>query len=141
MSDFFETVRRFLLDYLPNQRCLSSNTILSYKQTLNLFVSWIREEKQIPTTQLCFSRIDNNFIIEFLSWIEDARGCSANTRNQRLMGLRSFFNYAGEMDCTNTALYLSALRIPSKKAPGKIVEALSDLALTALFQQPDPTKT
>lgn len=141
MSDFFETVRRFLLDYLPNQRCLSPNTILSYKQTLNLFVSWIRKEKQIPTTQLCFSRIDNNFIIEFLSWLEDTRGCSANTRNQRLMGLRSFFNYAGEMDCTNTALYLSALRIPSKKAPGKIVEALSDLALTALFQQPDPTKT
>lgn len=141
MSDFFEAVRRFLLDYLPRQRCLSPNTILSYKQTLNLFVSWMREEKQIPTIQICFSCMDNDFILEFLTWLEDVRGCSASTRNQRLMALRSFFRYAGQLDCTQTVLYLSTLRIPAKKTPGKIVEALSDSALTALFQQPDPSKT
>ena len=39
MNDFFDAVRCFLLDYLPKQRCLSENTIRSYKQTLNLFVS------------------------------------------------------------------------------------------------------
>ena len=38
MSDFFDAIRRFLLDYLPKQRCLSKNTILSYRQTLNIFV-------------------------------------------------------------------------------------------------------
>lgn len=141
MSDFFETIRRFLLDYLPNQRCLSPNTVLSYKQTLNLFVSWMCKEKQIPITQIRFSCIDNSFILEFLTWLEDIRGCSSNTRNQRLMALRSFFHYAGEMDCTHTALYLSVLRIPSKKAPGKVVEALSDSALVALFRQPDPRRT
>ena len=37
MNDFFDAVRCFLLDYLPKQRCLSENTIRSYKQTLNLF--------------------------------------------------------------------------------------------------------
>lgn len=141
MSDFFETVRRFLLDYLPNQRCLSPHTVLSYKQTLNLFVSWMRAEKQLPIIQIRFSSIDNGFILEFLAWLEDVRGCSTSTRNQRLMALRSFFNYAGQLDCSQTALYLSTLRIPAKKAPGKVVEALSDPALAALFRQPDPTKT
>ena len=96
MSDFFEAVRRFLLDYLPNQRCLSPNTVLSYKQTLNLFVSWMREEKGISTVQICFSRMDNDFILEFLTWLEEARGCSASTRNQRLMALRSFFSFAAQ---------------------------------------------
>ena len=43
MNDFFDTVRRFLLDYLPKQRCLSVNTVLSYKQTLNLFVSYMQD--------------------------------------------------------------------------------------------------
>ena len=44
MNDFFDVVRRFLLDYLPKQRCLSENTILSYRQTLNLFVAYMRDE-------------------------------------------------------------------------------------------------
>ena len=44
MNDFFDAVRCFLLDYLPKHRCLSENTIRSYKQTLNLFVSYMRDE-------------------------------------------------------------------------------------------------
>lgn len=140
MSNFFEAVRRFLLDYLPKQRCLSTNTILSYRQTLNLFVSWLREEKEIPMAKIDFSCISNDVVLEFLSWLEDVRNCSASTRNQRLMALRSFLHYAGQLDCTQTALYLSALNIPSKKSPGKVVGALSDSALTVLLQQPDPSK-
>ena len=44
MSDFFDAIRRFLLDYLPKQRCLSKNTILSYRQTLNIFVAYMKDE-------------------------------------------------------------------------------------------------
>mgnify|MGYP002998610190 FL=1 len=36
MNDFFDVVRRFLLDYLPKQRCLSENTILSYRRSIFL---------------------------------------------------------------------------------------------------------
>lgn len=140
MNDFFETIRRFLLEYLPNQRCLSPNTILSYKQTLNLFVSWLRKEKQISLAHIDFACMDKDTILEFLFWLENARGCGANTRNQRLMALRSFLNYAGQLDCTQTALYLSARNIPAKKSTGKVVETLSDSALAILLQQPDATK-
>ena len=90
MNDFFDTVRRFLLDYLPKQRCLSENTILSYKQTLNLFVSYMQDERDVTATKLTFSRIDRDVILGFLTWLETARKCSANTRNQRLMALRSW---------------------------------------------------
>ena len=51
MNDFFDVVRRFLLDYLPKQRCLSENTILSYRQTLNLFVAYMRDEMGIGAAQ------------------------------------------------------------------------------------------
>lgn len=50
----------FLLDYLPKQRCLSENTILSYRQTLNLFVAYMRDEMGIGATELTFSRIDRD---------------------------------------------------------------------------------
>ena len=45
MNNFFETIRKFLIEYLPNQRSLSENTIHSYRQALNLFVKFLREVK------------------------------------------------------------------------------------------------
>ena len=140
MNDFFDTVRHFLLEYLPKQRCLSENTILSYKQTLNLFVSYMQDEQDVSTTKLTFSRIDRDTILGFLTWLETARKCSASTRNQRLMALRSFLEFAGQMDCTQMALYLSACNIPSKESHGRIVEFLTEPSLAALLQQPDPSK-
>ena len=80
MNDFFDVVRRFLLDYLPKQRCLSENTILSYRQTLNLFVAYMRDEMGIGATELTFSRIDRDAILGFLAWLENARRCSASTQ-------------------------------------------------------------
>lgn len=140
MNDFFDAVRRFLLDYLPKQRCLSENTIISYKQTLNLFVTYMRDEKGITTVELNFSRINRDTILGFLTWLENVRKCSVSTRNQRLMVLRSFLEFAGQIDCTQSALYLSACNIPSKEAHRRVVEFLTESALTALFQQPDPSK-
>ena len=130
----------FLLDYLPKQRCLSPNTILSYRQALNLFVSYMRDERGITAHDLTFSCIDRDMILGFLLWLENVRGCSASTRNQRLMALRSFLEFAGQIDCTQTALHLSACSIPSKEAHGKVVEFLTEPALTALLQQPDPSE-
>jgi site-specific recombinase XerD len=140
MSDFFDMVRRFLQDYLPKQRCFSENTIRSYKQTLNLFVLYIRTELGISVEALTFSCINRDTILNFLTWLETARKCGVSTRNQRLMALRSFLKFAGQIDCTQTALYLSACNIPSKESHGRIVEFLTEPALTALFQQPTPSK-
>ena len=103
MSDFFDAIRRFLLDYLPKQRCLSKNTILSYRQTLNIFVAYMRDEIGIGAAELTFSRVDRDVILNFLTWLEKARGCSVSTRNQRLMALRSFLDFAGQIDCTQTS--------------------------------------
>lgn len=140
MSDFFETIRKFLNEYLPNQRCLSENTIRSYRQTLNLFVKFMREVKGYTVTKIQFSVISRETLLEFLDWIEIERKCSTSTRNQRLMVLRAFFDYAGIIDCAQTSLYMDSINIPVKEEHGKIVEFLSEAALEALLQQPDPTK-
>lgn len=121
-------------------RHTSKNTILSYRQTLNIFVAYMRDEIGIGAAELTFSRVDRDVILNFLTWLEKARGCSVSTRNQRLMALRSFLDFAGQIDCTQTSLYLSACNIPSKEAHGRIVEFLTEPALTALLQQPNPSR-
>ena len=140
MNKFFDTIRRFLLNYLPKQRCFSRNTIISYKQTLNLFVEYMKVVKCVSTVKLTFDCIDQDTILGFLDWLETVRGCSTSTRNQRLMAMRSFLEYAGKNDCTQTALYLSICNIPRKEAHGRVVEFLSEPALKALLQQPIPTR-
>lgn len=140
MNDFFETVRRFIWDYLPNQRCLAKNTIRSYCYTLNLFVSYVLDEKKIRARKFNFSCVDKALLLDFLDWLETVRGCSASTSNQHLMALRSFLKYAGHSDCIQMALYLSACDIPIKKGQTKTVQFLSEPALAALLQQPNPSK-
>ena len=94
----------------------------------------------IVNKNISFLSINRELIIEFLDWLEQARGCKAATRNQRLMALRSFFNYAGILDCTQTALYIDTMNIPLKQDDSKVISYLTEPALTALLNQPDVRK-
>lgn len=140
MSDFFNAVQGFLMEYLPNQRCFSENTICSYRQALNLFVQYLRTEQKLSVKQIRFDAIDKSTILGFLDWLESVRNCGVNTRNQRLMALRSFFEYTGETDCLQIALSMAVQSIPAKSSQSKVVEYLSETALESLLRQPDPSK-
>jgi integrase/recombinase XerD len=119
MNDFFTAIRRFLTEYLPDQRCCSPNTIRSYRQALNLFVAYLRTTRNLGVADIDFPRIDRHVIIEFLDWLQHQRGCAATTRNQRLMALRAFFSYAGFLDCAQVSLSLELAAVPAKKAPAR----------------------
>ena len=43
-TDFACLVTGFLTDYLPHHRCYSKNTVLSYRDTLKLFLRFLKEE-------------------------------------------------------------------------------------------------
>lgn len=138
MTEFFKTVRGFILEYLPKQRGFSDNTVKSYRTALNLLVEYLREEKLMAVSQIDFPIFDYGLVLSFLDWLEHSRNCSPNSRNQRLMALRSFFKYAGIIDCTQVALQLDVGNIPIKKTAGRIVDFLTEDALRTLLRQPDP---
>lgn len=140
MNDFFNAVRCFLLEYLPNQRCFSENTIRSYRQALNLLILYLRTDQKLTIKQIRFDIMSREVILNFLDWLETDRHCGVNTRNQRLMVLRSFFDYAGELDCTQIALSVTIQSIPIKTPQSKVVEYLSETALEVLLKQPDTVK-
>lgn len=140
MNDFFNIVRRYLLEYLPAQRCFSENTIKSYRQGLNLFVSYLRDVMRIPTARISFSDCDRDTVLGFLDWLGAERGCNAASLNQRLMVLRSFFRYAGETDCAYAALGMDIIAVPARKAQGRVVDFLSESALKALLAEPNPLR-
>ena len=140
MNEFFKAIRSFLTEYLPKQKCCSENTVRSYKQALNLFVTYLCEVQNLSVKQIDFASINRDIILDFLDWLEQERRCGASSRNHRLAVLRSFFAYAGVLDCCQIALHLELTAIPIKKAPVKVVDFLTEPALEALLRQPDLSK-
>jgi len=137
VNEFFKAVRSFITDYLPKQKRCSPHTIRSYRLTLNLLVSFLREKKQLSIQEIDFNILTRDIFVEFLEWLETERRCSASSRNQRLAALRSFFNYAGIIDCVNAESGFAVSSIPRKNVPGRVVGYLSEPALEALLRQPD----
>ena len=138
-GDFFQTIRGFLTIYLPSQRCCSENTIKAYKAVLNSLVDYL-QERGVQFWKVSFEMFNEVFISEFLDWLQSTRHYSASTRNHRLMVLRSFFRYAGMIDCAQIDIHLKLRNIPMQNEQGRIVEYLSEDALKELLAAPDITR-
>lgn len=139
-ESFFKAIRNYLTIFLPRQKCYSDNTVTSYKTTINLFLNYLTEQEQLPLRRICFDDLNKKNITGYLEWLEQTRGNSASTCNQRLMALRSFAKYAGLNDIAYAAVHMELSSLPTKKTAPKIVEFLSEEALEALLTQPDIRK-
>jgi len=140
MNDFFKAIRSFLTVFLPRQKCYSPHTIRSYKDTLNLLIEFLRVEKKYSLSKITFLLINRSMICDFLDWLQEKRHCSVSTRNQRLNALKSFFRYAGMLDCTLLWLHMEMGTVPVKKEKRPLVEFLSPEALEVLLREPDASK-
>jgi site-specific recombinase XerD len=113
---------------------------MSYRTTINLLINFLRIIKKISLSNISFSLFNRELIIEYLDWLEINRNNSKNSRNQRLAALRSFFKYAGYIDCSLISLHLEVQQIPIKKVQGQIVDFISENALKTIFEQPNLKK-
>jgi len=134
----FRLLRNFLTIYLPEQRSCSIHTIKSYKESLNMLISFLETKKGISLFDITFDTINAQIMLEFLSWLEHERHCSTRTRNQRLAAIRAFFNYAGKIDVSLIEYQNDLRKIPMKKtADNNTFSFLSEVALKTLLSEPD----
>lgn len=114
-TDFATILTRFLSDYLPSQRNVSTNTIRSYRDTFRQLLMFFDAELKIKPEYLTFERIEVEKIKAFLAWLEKTRNVTINTRNQRLAAIHSFFRYAQSEHPENILEFQRILGIPYKK--------------------------
>ena len=136
-NDFPRLLTKFLGDYLPLQRNMSSNTIKSYRDTFTLLLRYCRENKNIILEQLEITQIDITLITNFLSYLETVRHCSAATRNQRLAAIHAFFRFLQMEQPEYMLHYQRILAIPSKRHERPEVGYLSGDDLATILAQPD----
>lgn len=134
---YYETIRDWLTIHLPKHKRCSANTVKSYKQTLNTFVDFLVDEKDIKIHKLSFTHFTAENVNDFLDWLQESRKIGASTRNQRLMALRSFARYAAGRDAQNLFLQTELANVPMQNHEKSIVEFLSETELKTLLETPD----
>jgi len=136
-TDFSVLLTKYLSEYLPGHRNVSPNTIRSYSDTFRLFLQFCQECKNISPDKLVMKSLTVDLIYGFLDWIEQGRGCSIVTRNQRLACIHAFVKYAQPNQPENLSELQRILSITSKKSRQNSLSFLSINALNELLKTPD----
>jgi len=138
-TDFSKYLTDYLTRYLSHERGCSSNTIIAYRDTFILFITFMHEIRNIKAEKLFMKSITKASVVEFLDWLQSERKCSDSTRNLRLAALHSFFKYVQYQNPDNLYEYQDIMSIKVKKARKKPLNYLTVEGIKLLLEQPDIT--
>lgn len=113
-SEFSLRLGAFLNEYLPGQRNVSANTIASYAQVFILLLRYFEKER-IPVNRVGLEHFTADAVLGFLNHLEQERGNTIKTRNQRMAALHSFARYLIVHVPSRAAQWERIKIIPSKK--------------------------
>ena len=133
-------IRRFLIEELVADRNLSPNTQKSYRDTIRLLCCFVAEHYSIEPTRTTVEQLDAVVIRAFLAHLENDRGNSIATRNQRLAALHSLFRFIGRLvpDLIEHAAQIQA--IPLRRTIVPTMAYLEKYEINALLDAPDRSR-
>lgn len=132
-------LRRFLVEYIVTERNLARNTRTSYRDTFSLLLPFISRKLRKPVDRLAVRDLTSRLVLQFLAHLEEVRGCSARTRNQRLAAIRAFARFIGSRDPAHVEWCGHIRAIASKKSMPTAVGWLTKLEMEAMLAAPDRT--
>jgi len=136
-TNFAKRLTDFLTSYLSGERGYSDNTIKSYRDTMLLFLIYMKSIHAVMADKIDFIDITQERITGFLQWLEQERDCNISSRNARLAAIHSFFKYLQYKVPEQLAEWQRILSVKTKRTPGVINPYLTADGLNLLFQQPD----
>lgn len=140
-SRFYSTVRDYLTIYLPLQRECSPNTIKSYREGLNMLITFVSTSEGIRIHQVGFDCITPEKLEGFATWLSAEHHCKSTSINQRIAIIRAFLKYTGMKYPDLNSLYIQAQQVPFKKVTKDLtVDYFSETSLKAILNQPKPQK-
>lgn len=134
-------IRRFLLEHLVAERNLSLNTQASYRDTLTLLLPFASLRSARAIDRMTVEDLTPSIVREFLNHLEQDRGCSGVTRNQRLATVHSLARYIGMRSPVHLSWCTELRSIPFKKTAKTMIGYLEKPEMDALLQQPDRNTT
>jgi integrase/recombinase XerD len=127
----------FFRNRLAKQKHASHSTIASYRDALRMLIVFAAERCGCKPSSLNVDDIDRDLILAFLDELEQKRKNTIQTRNARLIAIRSFFHHVAANDPASLGVAQRILAIPIKRTHTEITHHLSRNELDALIKAPD----
>ncbi|MBA3741449.1 MAG: site-specific integrase [Sporichthya sp.] len=131
------TLQAFFTDRLIAQRRVSPHTVLAYRDTFRLLLSFVHDRTGKAPHTLEIGDLDAAMIGAFLDHLERDRHNSARTRNARLAAVHSLFRFAALRHPEHASVIAHVLAIPPKRCQRAVVTYLSPGEVDALLAAPD----
>lgn len=136
-NSFWKLVRQFLHSYLVNVRALSNKTISTYKDSIQIFLYFLEEEKNIKNEKVTFDVFNRDMIQDYITWLKNKKNSKPKTINLRLTAIKSFLKYASDEDYELKDVYYGVCAIKGQKDIKKPIEYLEQEATQAILSAYD----
>lgn len=120
-----------------SQRGVSPHTVISYRDTWRLLLTFARDRTGTAPSALDLDQIDAELVSAFLDHLERERSNGARTRNLRLTAIHSLFSYAALRCPEHAATIQRVLAITPKRPDSRLVTYLTRVEADALLAAPD----
>ena len=130
-------IGHFFNDYLINQRGLSDNTLLAYRDALKMLFCFVADRYKKLVEKLHVEDLDAQQIVAFLSYLETHRRVSVRTRNARLAACRTFFRYLGREEPALLPQVQLIRSIPLKRTQHTPIDYLNEQEIKRLLEAVD----
>lgn len=128
-------LQSFLVEHLQMQKGLRRSSIASYRDTLRLFLQYVAKSEGRAIVKLALPDLTCERVLGFLNSMEQSRGNSIRTRNQRLAAIHTFFKHLATHVPEMISESQRIAAIPAKRTPPPETTFLEHDDITNLFAQ------
>ena len=115
-TDFSYHLSNYLSKYLPGVSGLSPNTILSYRDTFTAMIQFFEDSLGIKAEKITLETFSADHVAQYLDWLEQERGNTVSTRNNRLAAIHAFAKYVERRSPEKMHAMQEIVAIPIKRA-------------------------
>jgi integrase/recombinase XerD len=133
------TLRGFFADHLPRVRGSSPHTVLSYRDSLVLFLRFVADRRTRSVSQLDLDDLGPSQVLDFLQHLESDRH-NLVARNVRLAAIHAFFRYCATEEPARVEQCQRVLAVPFKRTGSRPIEYFDYHEIEAVLTCVDRTK-
>jgi site-specific recombinase XerD len=135
----FQTLtQKYFLQWLMTQRNVSPETVKSYRDTFRIFMSYLESAHKIKPSEITVNCLEAEYILGFLTHLEEGRGNQPKTINARLSAINSFLRFLIFEIPEYSGLLSRSLMIPYRKEEKRAMDFLTKEEYQALCDACEP---
>ena len=137
---FFSKTKDFLDVFLKKQEDRSSDTVKAYRISLTAFYVYVTVIKGISVMAFRFEDCTYEFVLSYSQYLQEEKGLSNSTVNQRLAAIRSYLRYVADGDISLMQIYMAVEKVPILRIAKLHRPVIGNDELSTMFAEPKNTK-